>query len=101
MKAHNSVEINNELDITVSRILKNWASMNQPPTNGRERLLKVASLPPAQLQLSKSNMFIAFLREHLFYTDLELRYQDDWPDGLMDRNMSWAVCFSTNWRMAI
>jgi hypothetical protein len=100
MRAHNSYEINNELDITYSRILKNWASMNQPPSDGRERLLKVASLPPAHLQMKKPNIF-SLLIERLFYTDLELRYQDDWPDGLMDRNMSWAVCFSTNWRMAI
>ena len=37
-----------EMDVYLSRCIKNWASESQPPSDGRQQLLKAAALLPVQ-----------------------------------------------------
>ena len=40
--------MNDSIDGYVRQVLKNWAAVQQPPANGRARLLLLASSPSAQ-----------------------------------------------------
>jgi hypothetical protein len=40
--------MNDPMDRRIGQILKNWAAEQQPPANGRARLLLLASSPEAQ-----------------------------------------------------
>ena len=43
MKNHNLTGMNDATDVYIRQSLKNWAAQQQPPENGRARLLLIAS----------------------------------------------------------
>jgi hypothetical protein len=98
MKDREWCDMDNELDVYLSRSLKKWAVENQPPPEGREQLLAVAATPPLHHQ-------------HLFFRILGLLFSFVFVPRLnypreecvtvpVTRSCIWNYHFESAWRLA-
>jgi len=55
MRDHEFYEVNDAIDSRIRRDIKNWAAQQQPPANGRARLLLVAAANPVVNEPWQSN----------------------------------------------
>jgi hypothetical protein len=87
-----------ETDFYLSRCIKNWAAGNQPPANGRGRLLQAASSPPVQrdrqIIRAMTTLWTKFFgREWVFA-------EGDWLIGPQAYSRTWSLHVVANWRLA-
>jgi hypothetical protein len=71
MKDHECV-VQDAMDSFISRSLKNWAARQSPPSDGKERLLRAAQVPPPVKQF-----IVRIWLDKLFSYKVPLRTFDD------------------------
>ena len=90
--------MDNDIDYYLSRCMKNWAAENQPPLDGRARLLKAASSPPVQRDRQiiriMTTVWATFFGRDYIYSEA------GWVFGPQAYPRDWRLHIDSNWRLA-
>lgn len=88
--------MNSDLDVYISRSLKNWAAKNQPPKIGRARLMQAVKGPPG-----RSNNLLQEFFEFLFSPILPvIRLEDEWLVDSVSQSRTWFAHIASSWRLS-
>lgn len=89
-----------EMDAYISRCLKNWAAYRQPSADGRQRLLRAASIQP-ELYRTRLASPIASLIRSILYTQPIVEPDAEWLFTPFTQSRLWSFHMATSSRLTI
>lgn len=89
-----------EMDAYISRCMKNWAALRNPAPDGRQRLLRAASIRP-DLYGTRIGMPIANLLKSLFYSQTIIEPEQDWSFVPLTQSRLWSFHMVTSPRLTL
>ena len=89
-----------EMDAYISRCLKNWATLQQPAPDGRQRLLRTASIRP-DLYRTRLAPPIANIIKSIFYAQPVIEPESDWLLTPFTQSRLWSFHMATASRLTI
>jgi hypothetical protein len=93
------MEMGDEIDVYLSRNLKNWAALHRPPLEGRARLMKAILFPPPGRPKSHLSDFIRRLLDRVNPPVHSWVFYGDRPMGPMTQSRFWAWHFAADLRL--
>ncbi len=92
--------MNDDIDIYLSKYLKNWAARQQPPVNGRRILLEKAASPLLQRQWRVTRLFTWIDTLCTYPAQETLYYRNEWSMDPVTKSHIWSSHLITNIRIA-
>jgi len=92
--------MNDDIDIYLSRYLKNWAAKQQTPVDGHKILLEKAASPPLQRQWRVSRLFSWINTLYTYPAQETLYYRNEWSLDPLTKYRIFSSHLAANLRIA-
>ena len=86
-----------EMDVYLSRCIKNWVAKNYPPSDGCQQLVKAASLLPVRKPGRIKNLWLSIL-DSCSSAPFDSNIYENWSGVSINRANAWYFHFTLNWR---
>jgi hypothetical protein len=90
--------MNDDMDVYLSRCLKNWAADNKPPVSSRSSLLRAAKSKPVQRDRQIVHAMVTICS--LFFGREWVYAEEEWQFGPHLNSRNWSYHISSNVRLA-
>jgi len=88
-----------EMDVYLSRCIKNWASESQPPSGGRRQLMNAAALLPVQSE-NRLLSLVHTITHRFTCASYNFNTYEIWHGGPITQSPAWYFHVTLNWRTA-